>query len=70
MLSLKLLKEIIGQSIIKYRRGRAVVARWAHNPKVGGSNPPLATKISENSSIGRALDFQSKGYGFEARFSL
>jgi hypothetical protein len=21
-----------------------VVARWAHNPKVGGSNPPSATK--------------------------
>jgi hypothetical protein len=25
-------------------RGGAVVARWAHNPKVGGSNPPSATK--------------------------
>lgn len=25
-------------------RGRAGVARWAHNPQVGGSNPPLATK--------------------------
>ena len=24
-------------------RGRAVVARRAHNPKVGGSSPPLAT---------------------------
>ena len=24
-------------------RGRAVVARRAHNPKVGGSNPSLAT---------------------------
>ena len=24
-------------------RGGAVVARWAHNPKVGGSNPPSAT---------------------------
>ena len=22
----------------------AEVARWAHNPKVGGSNPSLATK--------------------------
>ena len=20
-------------------------ARWAHNPKVGGSNPPLATNL-------------------------
>jgi hypothetical protein len=25
-------------------RGRAVVARWAHNPKVVGSNPAPATK--------------------------
>ena len=25
-------------------RGRAVVARWAHNPKVAGSSPALATK--------------------------
>lgn len=24
-------------------RGGAVAARWAHNPKVGGSNPPPAT---------------------------
>jgi hypothetical protein len=24
-------------------RGRAVVARRAHNPEVGGSNPPPAT---------------------------
>ena len=23
----------------------SLVARWAHNPKVGGSNPPPATKI-------------------------
>jgi hypothetical protein len=22
----------------------SLVARWAHNPKVGGSNPPPATK--------------------------
>ena len=27
-------------------RGRAVVARWAHNPKVAGSNPAPATKES------------------------
>ena len=26
-------------------RGGAVVARWAHNPKVVGSNPAPATKI-------------------------
>lgn len=25
-------------------RGRAVAARGAHNPEVGGSNPPPATK--------------------------
>ena len=24
-------------------RGGAAAARWAHNPKVGGSNPPPAT---------------------------
>ena len=29
-------------------RGRAVVARWAHNPKVAGSSPALATTIFEN----------------------
>jgi hypothetical protein len=26
-------------------RGGAAAARWAHNPKVGGSNPPPATSI-------------------------
>ena len=25
-------------------RGGAAAARWAHNPKVGGSNPPPATR--------------------------
>jgi hypothetical protein len=25
------------------KQGGAVEARWAHNPKVGGSKPPLAT---------------------------
>ena len=24
----------------------SLVARWAHNPKVGGSNPPPATKFT------------------------
>ncbi len=24
------------------------VARWAHNPKVGGSNPPPATTFPQN----------------------
>src|SRR6476469_9103752 len=26
----------------------SLVARWAHNPKVGGSNPPPATKSFHN----------------------
>ena len=26
-------------------RGGAVAARWAHNPKVGGSNPSPATRL-------------------------
>ena len=26
----------------------SLVARWAHNPKVGGSNPPPATKTTES----------------------
>ena len=30
----------------KTSRGGAVVARWAHNPKVVGSNPAPATKES------------------------
>ena len=29
---------------INTSRDGAVVARWAHNPKVGGSSPPPATK--------------------------
>ena len=29
-------------------RGGAVAARWAHNPKVGGSNPPPATNEQED----------------------
>ena len=31
----------------KPARGGAVEARWAHNPKVVGSNPTPATKESE-----------------------
>ena len=27
------------------------VARWAHNPKVGGSNPPPATKGGQRASF-------------------
>ena len=33
-------------------RGGAVVARWAHNPKVVGSNPAPATKKSRSSDRG------------------
>ena len=32
---------------IRKSRGGAVVARWAHNPEVVGSNPAPATKIPE-----------------------
>ena len=30
-------------------------ARWAHNPKVGGSNPPLATKLNKMITKGAIL---------------
>ena len=38
-------------------RGGAAAARWAHNPKVGGSNPPPATKkeTAEHQMLGRFL---------------
>ena len=36
-------------------RDRAAVARRAHNPKVGGSNPPLATYRKPR--LGRAFIF-------------
>src|ERR1700682_63560 len=56
------------------------VARWAHNPKVAGSNPAPATKTSEISdqgfeiseayrgcsSVGRAPRLQRGGQGFES----
>ena len=32
--------------IVTTTRGRAVAARRAHNPEVGGSNPPPATKVT------------------------
>jgi hypothetical protein len=38
-------------------RGGAVVARWAHNPKVGGSNPPSATKKKPCCDSNRAFLF-------------
>ena len=36
-------------------RGRAVVARWAHNPKVAGSSPALATKLNKMVTKGAIL---------------
>ena len=33
-----------------YRGVEQLVARWAHNPKVGGSSPPSATKLIKNVS--------------------
>ena len=53
------------------------VARWAHNPKVAGSNPAPATKfeiavsglkvlIRGRSSVGRAPRLQRGGQGFES----
>ena len=41
----------------------SLVARWAHNPKVGGSNPPPATKI-------RLKRNKLKGTDFRFPFSL
>jgi hypothetical protein len=38
-------------------RGGAVVARWAHNPKVGGSNPSSATRGDSSSFSVRSLSF-------------
>jgi hypothetical protein len=32
-------------ALIASARGGAAAARWAHNPKVGGSNPPPATNL-------------------------
>jgi hypothetical protein len=38
-------------------RGGAAAARWAHNPKVGGSNPPPATQVESDRArlLGRFL---------------
>ena len=40
-------------------RGGAAAARWAHNPKVGGSNPPPATRSKSDRAqlLGRFLLF-------------
>ena len=46
--SYRMLFEMIKFYIFESKsRGRAVVARWAHNPKVAGSSPALATKEDE-----------------------
>ena len=37
---------------IRKSRGGAVVARWAHNPEVVGSNPAPATKIKSLNLLG------------------
>ncbi len=50
----------IGYNREMLSRGRAVVARQAHNLKVGGSNPPPARNhrgLGARSSVGRASDF-------------
>ncbi len=47
----------------------SLVARWAHNPKVGGSNPPPAT----NSTVTPAIPFfsnQSDGFLSPAALSF
>ena len=40
----------------------SLVARWAHNPKVGGSNPPPATKPSQNNFFQFTLFEPSKDF--------
>lgn len=39
------------ESLAHLTRGGAVAARWAHNPKVGGSNPSPATTRMEDLSM-------------------
>ena len=49
----------IRQNDIDILRDGAVVARWAHNPKVGGSSPPPATEIKRRVGIPtRRLSYQ------------
>ena len=57
--------------LLKYReiqrntsKARKIIARWAHNPKVGGSNPPPATNNKNN--ILRFLKEPLKGSFFYA----
>lgn len=42
---------------IRKSRGGAVVARWAHNPEVVGSNPAPATKQKSFSQLRLELLF-------------
>ena len=41
-------------------RGGAVVARWAHNPKVGGSSPPPATTEAKSKDLVSFLSISQK----------
>ena len=43
--------EIIFNFAITTSRGGAVVARWAHNPKVAGSSPAPATKSTVSQAV-------------------
>ena len=45
----------------------SLVARWAHNPKVGGSNPPPATKKIGSRIVGSLLFYIKRNRYFMAR---
>jgi hypothetical protein len=49
---------------------RAVVARWAHNPKVGGSNPPPATQKLKSRAFCMAFLFSTLPSAVIAMFCL
>ena len=44
-------------------RQHSLVARWAHNPKVGGSNPSPATH-------NKTLSYQRENWGFLLSWKL
>ena len=44
----------------KTSRDGAVVARWAHNPKVGGSSPPPATNEDESEIPVRFFSYKKR----------
>ncbi len=52
-------KKLVGIKLLT--RGRAVAARRAHNPEVGGSNPPPATKKRDFSEEILALSMPKNG---------